>query len=77
MTGVAPLSLLFLNKKFYNEVSSLVYSRIDEVSIGGYLLQYQQEDPSVRWSKAYDLLEKVPLLFSKHSWGRDNFYQVS
>lgn len=65
VTGVGPLPILFLNKKLHGEVSSLVYSTVNEVSIGGYILQYPQEDPTTRWRIAYDLLEKVPHILSK------------
>jgi hypothetical protein len=64
ITGAGPLPILFLNKKLHDEVSSLVYSRVNEVSIGGYVLQYPQEDPTGRWKIAYDLLEKVPHILS-------------
>jgi hypothetical protein len=60
--GIGSLPLLFVNKQTYNEVSSLVYSKVEEVSIGPYGLQYNDEDPNVRWAYAYALLKKRPHL---------------
>jgi hypothetical protein len=60
--GIGPLPLLFVNKQIYTEVSSLVYSMLDSVSIGGYLIQRPDEDPNIRWEVAYSLLRKQPSL---------------
>jgi len=60
--GIGPLPLLFVNKQIYKEVSSLVYSMLDSVSIGGYLIQRPDEDPNIRWSVAYSILKKQPSL---------------
>ena len=60
MNGIGPLPLLFVNKKTYNELSSLVYATISEVSIGGYIIQYPDEDPNVRWNVAYSLIKQRP-----------------
>jgi hypothetical protein len=60
--GIGPLPLLFVNKQIYKEVSSLVYSMLESVSIGGYLIQRPDEDPNVRWSVAYTLLRNQPSL---------------
>lgn len=64
--GIGPLPLLFANKQIYGEVSSLVFSQVDSVSIGGYMVQRQDEDPNIRWAVGYSLLNRRPsLLFSK------------
>jgi hypothetical protein len=60
MNGIGPLPLLFVNKKTYYELSSLVYAMISHVSIGGYIIQYRDEDPNVRWNVAHSLIQKRP-----------------
>lgn len=60
--GIGPLPLLFANKKICKEVTSLVYSKLDNVSIGGYLVRHPDEDANVRWSVAYSLLSRQPSL---------------
>lgn len=68
LEGFPPLPLLFVNKLIYNELSGLIYSRVDKVTIGGLILQYRSEDPNVRWRSAYALLKKKPdvLKFAKN-----------
>lgn len=65
--GIGPLPLLFANKQIYGELSSLAFSRLDIVSIGGYQVQRQDEDPNIRWAVGYSLLNRQPsiLKFSK------------
>lgn len=58
--GLAALPLLFANKQVYSELSFLVFSKLDRVSIGGYPLQYPDENPDIRWKLAYSHLEKQP-----------------
>jgi hypothetical protein len=60
MNGIGLLPLLFVNKKTYYELSSLVYARISQASIGGYIIQYRDEDPNVRWKVAYSLIQQRP-----------------
>ncbi|CZR63326.1 uncharacterized protein PAC_13223 [Phialocephala subalpina] len=64
MNGIGALPLLFVNKQLYKEVQSFVDSMVDEVSIGGYILQYPNEDPNLRWALAYSLLDKRPNILS-------------
>jgi hypothetical protein len=58
--GIGPLPLLFVNRQIHKELSSLVYSKVEEISIGGYFLQFRNEDPSPRWDVAYSLLKQHP-----------------
>jgi hypothetical protein len=60
MNGIGPLPLLFVNKKTHSELSSLVYSMISQVSIGGYIMQYRDEDPNIRWNVAHSLIQQRP-----------------
>jgi len=62
MNDIGSIPLLFVNKQVYEELSSLIYSRVDSVCIGGYILQYRNEDPSARWNCAYSLVRKQPNL---------------
>lgn len=64
--GIGPLPLLFVNKQIHDEVSSLVDSKVEEVIIGPYGLQYADEDPNVRWELAYAYLKNRPHL-RKHA----------
>jgi hypothetical protein len=58
--GFCCLPLLFVNKQLHQEVLSYVDSMVDEVSIGGYILQFPNEDPRTRWRLVYAMLEKRP-----------------
>ena len=60
MNGIGPLPLLFVNKRTHNELSSLVYAMVSQVSIGGYIIQYRDEDPNVRWNVAHSLIQQRP-----------------
>lgn len=60
--GIGPLPLLFVSKGIFRDLSSLIYSEVDCVSIGGYPVQSPDEDPSIRWSVVYPLLSKQPSL---------------
>jgi hypothetical protein len=62
VNGIGPLPLLFVNKQIYQEISSLVFSKLETVSIGGYLIQRPHEDPNIRWAVAYSLLNRQPSL---------------
>lgn len=62
LEGVRALPLLFVNKQLYHEVLSYVDSMVDELSIGGYILQFPNEDPRTRWRLVYSMLEKRPSL---------------
>lgn len=68
MNGIGALPLLFTNKQIFKEVQTFVDSLVDEVCIGGYILQYPNEDPNTRWSLVYSLLDKRPnlLAFAKN-----------
>jgi hypothetical protein len=59
-TGLASLPLLSVNKKVYAELSSLIYAKVGDVSVGGYILEHPSEDPSSRWKGAHSLLQKQP-----------------
>jgi len=54
------LPLLFTNKQIYNEISTLIYSRIDNITIGGYIMQYPAEDLTSLWDNLYTALEILP-----------------
>jgi hypothetical protein len=56
LEGIGALPCLFTNKQIYREISSLLHSMVQNVSIGGYVLQCPGEDPSVRWECAYSLM---------------------
>jgi len=58
MDGIGPLPLLFVNWQIHHELSTLIYGMVDEVSIGGYILQYDGEDPTTRWKCAYSLIQR-------------------
>ncbi|KAF4629949.1 hypothetical protein G7Y89_g8192 [Cudoniella acicularis] len=58
--GLGPLPLLFVNKQIYKELSYLIYSNLDQVSIGGYPLNFPNENPNHRWALVYSRLEKLP-----------------
>jgi hypothetical protein len=58
LEGVGCLQILFISKQIHREVSSLLYSRADNLTLGGYMLQYRDEDPSRRWKATYDMLER-------------------
>jgi hypothetical protein len=60
LEGIGALPILFVNKQVHKEVLSLLYSMIQNVSIGGYVLQYPGEDPGPRWECAYTLLKGRP-----------------
>lgn len=62
MDGISALPLLFVNKQLHNEVLSYVDAMVDELSIGGYILQYPNEDPRIRWQLVYSLLKNRPSL---------------
>ncbi|KAG9238492.1 hypothetical protein BJ875DRAFT_40312 [Amylocarpus encephaloides] len=62
LAGLGPLSLLFTNKQIHSELLSLVYSQVDQVVIGGYIIQHPDEDPNARWQIAYSMLDKQPLI---------------
>lgn len=68
MNGIGALPLLFVNKQLHEEVQTLVDAMVDEVSIGGYILQYPNEDPNLRWKLAYPILNKrsTILAFAKN-----------
>lgn len=60
--GINPLPLLFVNKQIYEEVTSLVYSKLENVTFGGYPVQRPDEDPNIRWAVAYSLMSHHPTL---------------
>jgi hypothetical protein len=62
MKGIGSIPLLFVCKQIYEELSGLIYSAVDKICIGGYILQHRAEDPSLRWKYAYSLLKKLPNL---------------
>ncbi|KUJ07061.1 uncharacterized protein LY89DRAFT_743386 [Mollisia scopiformis] len=62
MSGIGTLPLLFVNKQLHDEVLSFVDSLVEELSIGGYILQYPNEDPRLRWNLVYSLLANRPTL---------------
>ncbi|KAE8450461.1 hypothetical protein EG329_006537 [Mollisiaceae sp. DMI_Dod_QoI] len=62
MNGIGALPLLFVNKQLYKETLSFIDSMVDELCIGGYILQYPKEDPNIRWRLVYSLLDKRPNL---------------
>jgi hypothetical protein len=53
---------MIVNKRTYNEVSSLVYALVEHVSIGRNISLYLDEDPNERWKFAYSLLENRPYI---------------
>jgi hypothetical protein len=55
MTGIGPMGLLFVNKCIYEELSSIIYSQIDTLRIGGYILQHP-EDQLLQWELLYPAL---------------------
>lgn len=60
LEGIGSLPFLFASKQTLKEISTLLYSLIPNISIGGYILQYPGEDPSSRWEHAYALLRAKP-----------------
>ena len=56
ISGIGPLGLLFVNKHVLAELGSLIYSKIDDVRIGGYILQYRDDDPRIPFGRLYPLL---------------------
>lgn len=64
--GIGSLPLLFVNKQIFDEVSSLLHSKVEEVTIGPYGIQYSNEDANIRWAYAYALLRRHPYLL-KHT----------
>jgi hypothetical protein len=54
--GIGPLALLFVNKQIYNELASLVYCRVENLRIGGYIMQHPNDDPTLRFQPLYPLL---------------------
>jgi len=56
-SNIEPLPLLFTNKQIFAEVSSLLYSRVEHVSIDEQVAVWLDDDASSRWEFAYSLLE--------------------
>lgn len=60
MNGIGSLPLIFVNKIIFNELSLVLYSKVSELTLGGYMVQFRGEDPSLRWKQIYPLLENRP-----------------
>ncbi|KAH8591514.1 hypothetical protein B0O99DRAFT_598099 [Bisporella sp. PMI_857] len=58
LEGAGPLPLIFANKLFYNEVTSLIYCKVRTLKIGGYILRNQYDDPVSSLKAAYTLILK-------------------
>lgn len=56
MSGIGPLSLLFVNKRINHDIGSLIYSKVDNLRLGGYILQHPNEDPNLKWQLLHPLL---------------------
>ena len=56
MHGIDPLPLMFVNKRTLHELASVVYSRVEVLRIGGYILQSPKDDPTLRWNLIHPLL---------------------
>lgn len=58
MNGIGALPLLFTNKQIHQELSSLLYSsaHCSSLSLGGYILQFRNEDPTPRYQALYERL---------------------
>jgi hypothetical protein len=57
---IDPLPILFTSRQVYHEVSTLLYSRVDTLTLGGYVLQNRDENPTVRWQSMFEALERRP-----------------
>jgi hypothetical protein len=62
LSSIGPLPLLFLNKQTFTEVCSLIYARVEHVSLGPGISQYLDDDVEERWKFAYRLVEKRPYI---------------
>ena len=63
MSGIGTLPLLFVSKGINTELASLVYSQVDKLRIGGYILERPNENPASprsSWNQIY------PLLLNQH-----------
>ena len=57
LSNIGPLPLLFTNKQIFAEVSSLLYGRVEHVSIDEQVGVWLDDDASSRWEFAYSLLQ--------------------
>lgn len=62
--GIGYLPVLFVNKQIYNEVSTLLYWQAESLTLGGYTLQYRDENPGGRWRAMFSALERRPGLLT-------------
>jgi hypothetical protein len=60
LSNIGPLPLLFTNKQIFTEVYSLIYARVEHVSLGPGISQYLDDDPEERWKFAYSLVDQQP-----------------
>lgn len=54
------LQILLVNKQIHGEVSTLLYSHAEDLTVGGYILQFRDEDPTMRWKTMFQMLERRP-----------------
>jgi hypothetical protein len=47
MSGIGSLPLIWVNKRTNYELASLVYSKVESVRIGGYILRHPNENPTL------------------------------